>query len=275
MSTPKIHQIRIDFQVTEQIRRYVFVYIIEGQYCYLVDTGVFGCENHICDYLKSIGRDVSHIKGILLTHAHPDHIGSAAWFKNNTGCTVYASKGERAWIENIDLQFKERPIPNFFNLAGQSTKIDTVLSDGDTITLENDLSITVIGTPGHSSDSISYIINDSMFIGDAVPVAGDIPICVNIDKMYKTLSILANKSEINHFYPAWDTTYSAAQLQEKIKSAKSMLQTLESAVHSLDNGLGLGNLVNLVCERLNMPMLKSNPLFATTVQCMRKKGNSP
>lgn len=50
MSTPKIHQIRIDFQVTEQIRRYVFVYIIEGQYCYLVDTGVFGCENHICDY---------------------------------------------------------------------------------------------------------------------------------------------------------------------------------------------------------------------------------
>ena len=78
MSTPKIHQIRIDFQVTEQIRRYVFVYIIEGQYCYLVDTGVFGCENHICDYLKSIGRDVSHIKGILLTHAHPDHIGAAA-----------------------------------------------------------------------------------------------------------------------------------------------------------------------------------------------------
>ena len=114
-----------------------------------------------------------------------------------------------------------------------------------------------------------------MFICDAVPVAGDIPICVNIDQMYKTLSILASKSEINHFYPAWDTTYSAAQLQEKIKSAKSMLQTLESAVHSLDNGLGLGNLVNLVCERLNMPMLKSNPLFATTVQCMRKKGNSP
>ena len=110
-----------------------------------------------------------------------------------------------------------------------------------------------------------------MFIGDAVPVAGDIPICVNIDKMYKTLSILANKSEINHFYPAWDTTYSAAQLQEKINSAKSMLQTLESTVHSLDNGSGLGNLVNLVCERLNMPMLKSNPLFATTVQCMRKK----
>ena len=85
-----------------------------------------------------------------------------------------------------------------------------------------------------------------MFIGDAVPVAGDIPICVNIDKMYKTLSILASKSEINHFYPAWDTTYSAAQLQEKIKSAKTMLQTLESAVHSLDNGSGLGNLVNLV-----------------------------
>ena len=271
MSTAKIHQIRIDFQVTEQIKRYVFIYIIEGQYCYLVDTGVSGCERQICDYLKSIGRDVSHIKGILLTHAHPDHIGSAAWFKEKTGCTVYASKGEQAWIEDINLQYKERPIPNFFNLAGKSTKIDTVLSNGDIIHLENDLSVTIAGTPGHSADSISYILNDNMFIGDAVPVAGDIPICVNIDKMYKTLSILASRSEIKHFYPAWDTTYSAAQLQEKIKSAMTMLQSIESTVQSLDDEGLSGNLAEMVCERLNMPMLKANPLFAATVQCMRKQ----
>ena len=30
MSYKKIHQIRIDFNVTEEIRRYVFVYIIEA-----------------------------------------------------------------------------------------------------------------------------------------------------------------------------------------------------------------------------------------------------
>ena len=31
MAYKKIHQIRIDFNVTEEIRRYVFVYIIEAE----------------------------------------------------------------------------------------------------------------------------------------------------------------------------------------------------------------------------------------------------
>ena len=43
MSYKKIHQIRIDFNVTEKIRRYVFVYIIEAEDCYMIDAGVYGC----------------------------------------------------------------------------------------------------------------------------------------------------------------------------------------------------------------------------------------
>ena len=40
----KIHQLKIDFNVTENIKRFVYVYIIEAGHCYLVDSGVFGCE---------------------------------------------------------------------------------------------------------------------------------------------------------------------------------------------------------------------------------------
>lgn len=111
MGNAKIHQIRIDFQVTPEIERYVYVYLIEAKNCYLVDSGVYGCEKQILQCLEGIGRTASDIKGIVLTHAHPDHIGSAAWFQEHTDCRIYASAGEKRWIENIDLQFQERPIP--------------------------------------------------------------------------------------------------------------------------------------------------------------------
>ena len=102
---------------------------------------MFGCEKQIIDYLDTIGRDISEIKGIFLTHAHPDHIGSAAWFQENTGCKIYASEGEKRWIEDIDLEFKERPIPNFYKLAGRSSKVDVVVKDGDVIELEDGIKV--------------------------------------------------------------------------------------------------------------------------------------
>ena len=59
----KVHQIRIDFYVTSEVKRYVFVYLIEAKHCYLVDSGVAGCEDRICAKLEEIGRYVSDIRG--------------------------------------------------------------------------------------------------------------------------------------------------------------------------------------------------------------------
>lgn len=140
----RVHQIRIDFAVTEQVKRYVFVYLIEAKSCYLIDSGVSGSEEQIAQYMKTIGRNISEVKAIFLTHAHPDHIGTAAWFREHTGCKIYASGGERAWIENIDQQYQERPIPNFYKLAGKSTEVDVTVRNGDLIPLEENLSVQVI-----------------------------------------------------------------------------------------------------------------------------------
>lgn len=101
-----LHQIRVDFQVTPEIKRFAYIYLIEGAACYLVDSGVGGSEKAIFSYMEKIGRRPEEIRGIFLTHAHPDHIGSASVIRELTGYTFYASRGERRWIENIDLQFK-------------------------------------------------------------------------------------------------------------------------------------------------------------------------
>lgn len=135
----RVKQIKIEFQVTPEIERFVYVYLIEtDKGCVLIDSGIAGSE-----------------------------------------AKIYASEGERAWIENIDLQFRERPIPNFYSLAGKSTFVDYVVKNGDKIKLSDDIYLEVIGTPGHSVDEVSYRVGNIVFIGDAVPVRGDIPIFQN------------------------------------------------------------------------------------------------
>ena len=271
MAYKKIHQIRIDFNVTEKIRRYVFVYIIEARDCYMIDSGVHGCEKQIASYMESIGRKLSDIKKIFLTHAHPDHIGSAAWFRENMECEIYAGRGERRWVEDIDLQFSERPIPNFYLLAGRSTKVDHVLKDGDEILLEEGLSMHAYRTAGHSADEMSYRLDDVFFIGDTVPVSTDIPIIIDVPEMFAAFKVLKREEGIRSFYPAWDHAYSAEEMKEKLEEAEKLVMNMKKAITELDEGQDLSNLTKQVSEKMKIQTFSENPLFAETVGAFRKE----
>lgn len=39
-----VHQIKIEFSITEKIKRFVYIYLITGKSCYLIDSGVKGSE---------------------------------------------------------------------------------------------------------------------------------------------------------------------------------------------------------------------------------------
>lgn len=80
------------------------------------------------DYIRKTGRNPEDISLIILTHSHPDHIGSAHEIQRTTGCTIAAHHGERAWIEDVELQSRERPVPDFHSLVGGSVRIDRILS---------------------------------------------------------------------------------------------------------------------------------------------------
>ncbi len=246
------------------------MYLLEAGNCYLIDSGVYGCESRITGYLDKIGRRVSDIKGIFLTHAHPDHIGSAAWFREHTGCKVYASEGESCWIEDIDLQFRERPIPNFYTLAGRSVPVDYIVKNGDIIEPEPDFRIEVLRTAGHSVDGMSYLIGNALFIGDAVPVKGDIPIFIDEEETRKTLSLLGQMSSVEMFYPAWDHSYTPENMKTKIKEAGELLDILKQAVMACEDGSDNAELTKRVCEYLHLPFLMGNPLFLRTVGCLRE-----
>lgn len=265
-----IHQVKINFNVTPEIKRFVYVYIIAGEKgCYLIDSGVSGSETIIEKELTQMGRSISDVKALFITHAHPDHIGGAAALKRASGCQIYASAGEASWIANIDLQFKQRPIPDFYQLVSESVSPDHFLAEHDTVILEQGLTLQAISTPGHSADEISFIMDKSVFIGDSVPVRGDIPIYVDVQQLRNSLHKLSALSEIHTFYPAWDQTYSRIEMQKKIKEALEMIDKIGEAVADVlkrDKKMNPPEIARAVCEKLQMPWLMGNPLFVKTIE---------
>jgi len=230
-----VHLIRKEFYVTPEVKRYINIYLITGESCYLIDSGVFGSEKIIDEYLHSIGRNMSDIKGIFLTHAHPDHIGGAAEIKRITDCKVYAPMLELDWIEDIDIQYRERPIPNFYTLLSESVKVDVPLQDGDSVTLEKGIEICALLTRGHSHGSMSFIFGDNIiFTGDAIPVAHDLPIFVDYEQSLYSLDRINELSNVQYFCPAWDEIYDKIRLKEVVNDSKRMLHKLKDAVHQVE-----------------------------------------
>ena len=55
----------------------------------LIDTGLPGSADTIIRAVAGLGKAPNAIRHILLTHAHPDHIGSLAAVKRATGASAY------------------------------------------------------------------------------------------------------------------------------------------------------------------------------------------
>jgi len=65
-------------------------FLIESNGGYaLIDTGLPGSADGILKAVAGLGKAPSAVRDILVTHAHPDHIGSLAAVKKATGAPVY------------------------------------------------------------------------------------------------------------------------------------------------------------------------------------------
>lgn len=99
---------------------------------------------------------------ILETHAHADHITAAGWLRGQLGCPVAIGRG----IRQVQAVFRE-----VFNLGEDlvpdGSQFDRLLEDGETIPL-GDLQLEVLHTPGHTNDSVTYVVGDAAFIGDTL-----------------------------------------------------------------------------------------------------------
>lgn len=99
---------------------------------------------------------------ILETHAHADHLSAATLIRNELGGRIAIGEG----IRSVQAHFAE-----VFNLkppfVADGSQFDRLFADGDTFDIGG-LEARVIATPGHTSDSITYLVGDAAFVGDSL-----------------------------------------------------------------------------------------------------------
>lgn len=102
------------------------------------------------------------VRWILETHAHADHVSAAQHLKARLGGEVAIGRGI------LDVQRTFKRIYGFgAEFEPDGRQFDRLLDDGETLPLGS-TSIRVLATPGHTSDSVSFIVGDAVFIGDTL-----------------------------------------------------------------------------------------------------------
>ena len=99
-----------------------------------------------------------HLKYILLTHGHFDHVAGLRDGK----AEVYMHKADMDWVKNVN-QF----MPMFGMPQMTIPTINKFIEDGDIIKLGS-LEIKVIHTPGHTQGGVCYYVNNALFSGDTI-----------------------------------------------------------------------------------------------------------
>jgi glyoxylase-like metal-dependent hydrolase (beta-lactamase superfamily II) len=90
-----------------------------------------------------------HVKVIVITHAHIDHIGGAAKLRAATGAPVYMNSRDQELASRLDLQAAWLQVE-----TPENPGMDVEAREGDTLALGT-AHFQILETPGHTQGSIS------------------------------------------------------------------------------------------------------------------------
>ena len=123
-----------------------YTYLIasaKGREAIIIDPVI---EN-VDEYLKLLKNlDLKLVK-VIDTHIHADHVTGASKLKQVTNCTTLM--GEHTTAETVEIKVKDNEIIDIDNLKIKS-----------------------LYTPGHTSDSYSFLLNNFLFTGDTLLING-------------------------------------------------------------------------------------------------------
>jgi len=112
----------------------------------------------LLDHVQAHALDV---RWLLETHAHADHLTAAHWLKQHLPRATLAIG---AGIRTVQATF--RPLFNA-DFAIDGSQFDRLFADADRFAV-GDIPARVIAVPGHTPDSIAYLIGDALFTGDSL-----------------------------------------------------------------------------------------------------------
>lgn len=160
------------------------VYLVDGrEELAIIDAGAGMGAPQIVQNIQEHGFDPTHVRHLLLTHAHGDHAGGAARLRSTLGnlqvymhadCAPFLRAGDERAISLA--QAKQVGLyPGDYRF--EACPVDTELVEGHMVTV-GDLQIQALATPGHSRGHTSFLMEHGgrkiLFGGDLVFFGGRI-----------------------------------------------------------------------------------------------------
>ena len=134
------------FKQVFDIKSSTYTYLIasaKGREAVIIDPVLENVDEYI-NILKELNLKLVKV---IDTHIHADHITGASKLKKATSCMILM--GEHTPAETVEIKLKDEEI----------IKLDQ-------------LEIKALHTPGHTSDSFSFLMNDHLFSGDTLLING-------------------------------------------------------------------------------------------------------
>ena len=195
-----------------------YTYLIassEGREALIIDPVL---EN-VDSYIKLLSELNLKLVKVIDTHIHADHVTAAAKLKDITQCSTIM--GEHTPAETVEIKVK----------------------DDEYINLDN-LKIRAMYTPGHTSDSYSFLMDNYLFSGDTLLINGtgrtDFQNGSSKDAYNSIFNKLLKLPEETFLYPAHDYKGEKVSTIGKEKKQNPRLQ-----VSSVDEYIEIMNNLNL------------------------------
>ncbi|MDD5313107.1 MAG: MBL fold metallo-hydrolase [Dehalococcoidia bacterium] len=202
------------------------VYLVaEGGELTLIDSGYAGKAVRILKRVHNLGFTAHRITHIIVTHNHPDHVGSLAALKKMTGAKVIAHQADAPYIEGRLPQpgpfrpalYKALWHPLLKLLQAEPATVDIAVSDNEELPVAG--GIRVIHTPGHTPGSICIYLKQKrlMFTGDLIARRLDIKLpslafTADIPQLLKSIHKLAGiEFDVACFGHGWPLKHDASR----------------------------------------------------------------
>ena len=209
-------------------------YLLRGDGLVLVDAGMPGKVHVLARALDRLSVQPSQVGLVHATHAHWDHVGSAAAIKALTGAPLALHRSERAWLER-----PEKPMPTGFTTWGrvfvaamrpflplvklEPTGVDMVLGDEGLPLDSYGIPGRIVHTPGHSPGSTSLVLDTGeAFVGDLamsgfpLRTSPGLPILGQDQEQVRTSWLLLLEMGVRQVFPAHGKPFPAQVIREAL-----------------------------------------------------------